>query len=157
MGNLGSLVVATCLATTWSLTLAGVADAQGLGADHASVPGDRYTSVAASPVVSTGAPIVGSTTGGFTGSVNPQGLTTTAHFEYHLDSRYGSAGTVLSTPHQAVGSDTSSHDVTASVSALSPNALYHVRLVASNSAGTTIGPDRTFTTGRVPPPAPRRR
>ena len=36
--------------------------------------------------------------------------------------------------------------VSASVSRLVPNALYHVRLVATNSAGTTFGPDATFTT-----------
>ena len=33
-----------------------------------------------------------------------------------------------------------------------PNALYHVRLVATNSAGTTFGPDVTFTTGKLPAP-----
>jgi hypothetical protein len=35
-----------------------------------------------------------------------------------------------------------------------PNALYHVRLVAANSAGTTFGPDATFTTKEDPPPPP---
>ncbi len=39
--------------------------------------------------------------------------------------------------------------MTASVSGLVPNALYHVRLVATNSAGTTFGPDVTFTTARA--------
>jgi hypothetical protein len=34
------------------------------------------------------------------------------------------------------------------------NALYHVRLVATNSAGTTFGPDVTFTTPKAAPPAP---
>ena len=33
-----------------------------------------------------------------------------------------------------------------------PNALYHVRLVATNSAGTTVGPDVTFTTAKAPAP-----
>jgi hypothetical protein len=42
--------------------------------------------------------------------------------------------------------------VTASVSGLVPNALYHVRLVATNSAGTTSGPDTTFTTPAAPAP-----
>jgi hypothetical protein len=36
-----------------------------------------------------------------------------------------------------------------------PNALYHVRLVATNTAGTTFGPDATFTTPKAPaPPQP---
>ena len=100
-----------------------------------------------------------STAAGFAGDVNPGGLPTTAHFEYGLDARYSSAGRSgptydLSTPSQSVGSDFSSHPVSASVSGLVPNALYHVRLVASNSAGTTLGPDLTFTTPMAPAPAP---
>ena len=42
--------------------------------------------------------------------------------------------------------------MSASVTGLVPNALYHVRLVATNSAGTTFGPDVTFTTGTQPAP-----
>jgi hypothetical protein len=57
-----------------------------------------------------------------------------------------------STPSQSVGSDSSTHAVSASVSGLVPNALYHVRLVATNSAGTTFGPDTTFTTPVAPSP-----
>jgi hypothetical protein len=42
------------------------------------------------------------------------------------------------------------------LSNLLPNALYHVRLVAVNSAGMTIGPDQTFQTKPAPaPPAPK--
>jgi hypothetical protein len=45
--------------------------------------------------------------------------------------------------------------VTASVSGLIPNAVYHVRLVAQNAAGRTVGPDKTFKTPKsAPPPAP---
>jgi hypothetical protein len=43
--------------------------------------------------------------------------------------------------------------VSASVSGLVPNALYHVRLVASNSAGTVDAPDQTFVTARGPAPS----
>ena len=35
-----------------------------------------------------------------------------------------------------------------------PNALYHVRLVATNSAGTTFGPHVTFATPKAPVPPP---
>jgi hypothetical protein len=59
-----------------------------------------------------------------------------------------------STPSQVVGADFASHAVTGSVSNLIPDALYHVRLVASNSAGTTFGPDQTFKTARAPAPPP---
>jgi hypothetical protein len=93
----------------------------------------------------------------FDGSVNPGGLATTAHFEYGLDSKYTNPGTSgpvydLSTPSQNVGSGSSGQTVSAAVSGLVPNALYHVRLVATNIAGTTFGPDATFTTPSAPAP-----
>jgi hypothetical protein len=126
-------------------------------------PADRFTynptkitPPPGSPMVATGAPTVKSSSGAaLEGSVNPQGLATTAHYEYGLDSKFRAAGPVYdqSTPSQNVGSDFTSHTVTATLSGLVPNALYHVRLVANNSAGTTLGPDATFTTKADPPPA----
>ena len=127
---------------------------------------DRYTYVApivvqptASPTVVTGAPTVQSSAAGLAGSVNPQGLTTTAHFEYGLDSRYtkpGTSGPVYdqSTTDEPVGTDFSVHSVLASVTGLVPNALYHARLVATNDDGTTFGPDVVFKTPADAPPAP---
>jgi hypothetical protein len=37
---------------------------------------------------------------------------------------------------------------------LIPNAVYHMRLVATNSGGTAFGPDQTFTTQEDPAPPP---
>jgi hypothetical protein len=114
--------------------------------------------VPVAPAVVTGTPAIsGSSGASFAGSVNPDGLPTTAHFEYGLDRRYATAGAsgptyTQATPPQGVGSDTSSHAVSASVGGLVPNALYHVRLVATNSAGTTFGPDMIFTTSQAPAP-----
>jgi hypothetical protein len=106
----------------------------------------------------TGAPpSIGGTTAAFTGSVNPAGLPTTAFFQYGLDAKYTGAGPLAytqSTPPQAVGSDFATHTVTASVTGLVPNATYHVRLVATNSAGTTFGPDVAFNTLTTAPPPP---
>ena len=93
---------------------------------------------------STGLGTVGVTAAGFSASVVPGGLPTTASFQYGLDPKYTGGGPVVytnSTAAQPIGSDYSSHPVSASVSGLVPNALYHVRLVATNSAGTTFGPD----------------
>ena len=74
------------------------------------------------------------------GTVNPHGLTTTVHFQYGTTTGYGST-----TANQAfTGSTTRS--VAANISGLSPSTTYHFRIVASNSAGTTYGSDRTFTT-----------
>jgi hypothetical protein len=113
------------------------------------------------PTVMPGAPTVSSSTGAaLTGNVIPEGLTTTAYFDLGLDSSYTQPGTsgpsyTTTTPARVVGSDFSTHSVFASVSGLVPNALYHFRLVASNAAGTSYGPDQTFTTKQDPsPPAP---
>jgi hypothetical protein len=110
-----------------------------------------------SPLVgAANAQTVSVTSAGFSGSVTPNGLPTQAHFEYGLDPRYSGGGPIVydhSTPAQSVGSDFSSHGVgPVAISGLLPNALYHVRLVASNSAGTTSGPDATFTTAAAPAP-----
>jgi hypothetical protein len=108
--------------------------------------------------VSTGTPpSIGGTTAGFTGSVNPGGLPTTAFFQYGLDPKYTGGGPInydQSTPAQSVGSDFATHTVTASVTGLVPNATYHVRLVATNSAGTSFGPDISFNTHKTAPPPP---
>jgi hypothetical protein len=109
------------------------------------------------PVVTGSPPSIGGTSAGFTGSVNPSGLPTTASFQYGLDPRYTGGGPIAytqSTPAQAAGSDFTNHIVTASVTGLVPNATYHVRLVASNSAGTTFGPDLAFNTLMTAPPPP---
>jgi len=123
-----------------------------------------FTSTAApspgSPTpVLTGAPAAVSDGGaGFSGSVNPDGLATTAYFQYGLDQRYSQVGAsganyTSQTPAVQVGSDFTTHGVgPVTVTGLVPNALYHVRLVATNSAGTTFGQDVTFTTAMAPAP-----
>jgi hypothetical protein len=102
-----------------------------------------------------------STTGAsFSGIVNPGGQATTVVFQYGIDARFrpgGGSGIVYdqSTQPQALPADSTNHTVTVAVSGLVPNALYHVRVVATNAIGTTVGPDQTFTTPADPaPPAP---
>ena len=118
------------------------------------------TAGAPAPVV-TGAPTA-VTDGGaaFSGSTNPEGLPTTVFFQYGLDRRYSQVGAsgasyTAQTPAQSVAPDFAVHGVgPVAVSGLVPNALYHVRLVAINSAGTTLGQDVTFTTAAAPDPGP---
>jgi hypothetical protein len=93
------------------------------------------------------------------GAVNPEGSPAQAYFQYGVDlsQRGPGADTTLydqSTPPQPAGSDSSIHTVTASLTGLIPGALYHVRLVATNSAGTTFGADQTFTAAAAAPPKP---
>jgi hypothetical protein len=109
------------------------------------------------PVVASGAPVVGGSGVALAGTVDPDGLATSAHFEYGLDPRYASGGPVVYdgvTPAVSVGSGLGPVAVSASVSGLVPNAAYHVRLVATNDAGTVTGSDQTFTTTALAPPPP---
>jgi len=82
------------------------------------------------------------------GTVNPETGATTYHFAYGPTAGYG-----LQMPEddRAVGSGEAPLPVEGvSIGALRPGTTYHYALVATNAAGTTYGPDRTFTT----PPAP---
>ena len=130
------------------------ATSAGTGQSFATVP----QPTGSPPSVSPSPPEVKSSTeSAFSGMVNPNGSSTTAHFEYGLDPRYTPGGPVVydhTTPVQQVGSDDVEHSVTATATELVPNALYHVRLVATNGAGTVVGPDQTFMTAKDPMPPP---
>jgi hypothetical protein len=103
------------------------------------------------PTVTTGsATSVGATTATVSGTVNPNGVSTEAWFEYGTTMSYG-----LSTPHQSIGMGTAGVPVAAVLAGLTCNTLYHFHLVASSSAGTSPGTDSSFTTascGSVPKP-----
>ena len=120
----------------------------------------NYTVAALAPLLTDSAPTAETSSGALlSGTVNPEDAATTAYFEYGLDPSYRGPGapTTLydqSTPPQQVGRDATTHTVTASLAGLTPGALYHFRLVASNAAGTIFGPDQTFTTAAPPPPPP---
>ncbi len=75
------------------------------------------------------------------GTVNPNGLETSVYFEWGLTTSYGNttAAQLLS----AGGDDVS---VAADISGLSINMTYHFRVVATNTDGTSYGPDLTFLT-----------
>jgi phosphodiesterase/alkaline phosphatase D-like protein len=101
------------------------------------------------PGVSTGgATSVATTSATLTGSVNPQGQSTTYHFQYGTSTSYGSL-----TPDASAGSGTATVNASAAVAGLLPNTTYHFQLVATNSTGTKLGGDKTFTTRATQPPA----
>jgi hypothetical protein len=111
--------------------------------------------------VSGGAPSTQTGAGATTvsGTVNPESLATSAFFQYGLDLSFRGPGasTTLydqSTPPQQVGGDSASHTISAPLTGLVPGALYHVRVVATNAAGTTFGQDQTFTTAQAAAPPP---
>jgi uncharacterized delta-60 repeat protein len=74
------------------------------------------------------------------GSVDPHGLTTFVYFQYGTTTGYGS--TTLS----QVNTGNTYQSVSANISSLAASTTYHFRIVATNSAGTRYGADRTFTT-----------
>ena len=99
------------------------------------------------PVVTTNpATLIASSSATLNGSLNPHGLTTTVSFQYGTTTAYGST-----IPMQTQTGSTF-RDIAANISGLSPNTLYHFRTVATNSAGTRFGGDRTFTTLSVTGP-----
>ena len=93
------------------------------------------------------------TSASFVAIVNPNGALTTAQFQFNLDPKYSAlADFAQTTPTQTVGGDFADHVVSATVTGLVPNALYHVHLVANNKNGTTNGADVTFRTKSAPAP-----
>jgi hypothetical protein len=83
------------------------------------------------------------------GGVNPYGVQTTYQFEYGTTTSYGSK--FPSVPASA-GSKSEMTGQSQAISGLKPSQLYHYRLAASNSAGTSYSKDRSFTTPAVNQP-----
>ena len=90
-------------------------------------------------VTSNPATLIASFSARLNGSLK-RGLPTTFHFQYGITASYG-----LTTPPQSQNGNTF-QNVHANISSLRANRVNHFRIVASNSAGTRYGGDRTFTT-----------
>jgi phosphodiesterase/alkaline phosphatase D-like protein len=101
----------------------------------------------ASPTVSTGgATSIKDSSAVLTGTVNPQGTSTTYFFEYGLTSTYSAA-----TKARPAGHGTRAVGASSSIAGLTAGTTYHYRLVATSRFGTSTGADRTFTTTGHPP------
>jgi hypothetical protein len=116
-------------------------------------PVQSFAALPVAPLVTLGAtPVVTRTAATVSGVINPEGATT----EYFIE--YGQAE-----PHGAPGSPTplaklEAHGLVAATTApqtlneLKPASTYRYRIVAINEAGTTPGPEGTFTTEPAQPP-----
>ena len=138
------------------------------GGTSATSAADRFTYTSpppppppsSPPAVAPSSPSTSSaTSAAVSGAVNPNGLATTVVFQYGLDLSQrgpGSSTTLYdqSTAPQQVGAGTSNQSVSANLTNLIAGGVYHVRMVATNSAGTTNGPDQTFTTPKAAAPPP---
>jgi predicted outer membrane repeat protein len=81
------------------------------------------------------------------GTVNARGHDATVSFEYGLSTSYGSN---VSADQSPVGGS-SDMAVSKAIAGLTPNTVYHFRVVAVNAGGTSYGSDQTFTTSKVAP------
>lgn len=91
---------------------------------------------------------VTTTTATLNGTVNPNGLATTAQFDYGLTTAYGNTTIVTLSPNNG----TTAQAVTANLTGLQAGTTYHYRLSASNIQGAISGEDLTFTTVATGPP-----
>lgn len=103
--------------------------------------GDRIARVRLDPAATTGDVAFPGGAVTATGTVDPYASTTTWQFQYGTTTAYGRATPALTVP-PGPGPVT----VSAALSGLAGNAVYHYRLVATSAAGTTTGADRTLAT-----------
>jgi len=103
---------------------------------------------AAAPAATTGAAAeITRTSAALTGTVDPNGVSTSYHFEYGTTSAYG----LVSTSGDA-GDGDGAQPVRVALEGLSPDTTYHYRLVAANADGGAEGADRSFRTAPNPRP-----
>ena len=84
------------------------------------------------------------------GSVNPNGLATFARFDWGPSGSFVCDGAGTLTPADDMGFGTATLITNAPISGLSPSIAYSFCLFAVNSAGTTLGSVRSFTTTAGP-------
>jgi phosphodiesterase/alkaline phosphatase D-like protein len=94
------------------------------------------------PVVTTGAAsAITASAATLAGTVDPHGAGTAFAFEYGTTTAFGSISAI-----DDAGATNGVHAVALAIGGLLPGTTYRYRIVATNAAGTTAGPSRTFTT-----------
>jgi hypothetical protein len=149
VGNAASAGVSALSANTSYYYRVRARNANGSGGNSNTITVTTLA-LASAPIVAT-TPATGISITGmqFNGSVNPNGLATTCHFDYGTTTGYGQ-----STPNQSLSSGGSVVPVNAVVAGLTPGTLYHFRLAATNSGGPASGSDASATTNSSPVPPP---
>jgi len=108
--------------------------------DESAASSSLYFWTPAAPIITTlAATNILSHSATLQGFVNPGGASATAYFEYGITTNYGSM-----TPPTGIG--TIPQDFSANITGLASGTLYHCRIDATNSAGTSLGLDKTFNT-----------
>ncbi len=80
------------------------------------------------------------------GTIDPGAIQSYYHYEYGLDTTYGQT-----TAEVDAGSGSGPVPAPQGVTGLDPNTTYHYRIVGSNSSGSILGVDGSFTTDAAPP------
>ena len=107
-----------------------------------------FSTTAIAPTVTTNAASSITSSGAIlNGTVNANNASTTVTFEYGLTASYGTSITADQSP--VIG--TTNTAVSKALTGLTPNTIYHFRVVGVNSAGTSNGGDLTFTTTAIAP------
>jgi hypothetical protein len=107
--------------------------------------GDLTFTTLGPPIVSATVPVsVDQDSATLQASVNPNGAATNYRFEWGADGSYGHSAPADVEP--SLGSGTTVVAATAKISGLPAASQFHFRIVARNTAGTTVGPDATFET-----------
>jgi hypothetical protein len=99
-----------------------------------------YTKITKPHVQTYFAQEIGGGSASLQGSVNPGGAATKYYFEYGTSLAYGTK-----TAETSAGEGVLDITEKETVSGLKSGTLYHYRIVASNSLGTAVGTDQTFT------------
>ena len=115
-------------------------------ADNISTTVERFTTFVGPTVTTTDAVAINPTSETLNGTINPEGVSSTYHFEYGLDTSYGS-----STDESAPVTGTTDQPATGTATGLLPHTTYHFRIVGTNASGSITGDDQTFTTDPAPP------
>ena len=115
---------------------------------HAVAAGAGGSANPPSPTVTTSVATPAVDNAVVSGDVNPNGLATTAWFEYGQEN---TLSTFTKTADQAIGSGTASRSVVATVTGLSAGTTYYYRVVAQNPAGTSKGTINSFSAALLPP------
>lgn len=109
---------------------------------HTRIGSFKFPSCGGPTAITEPATKIGKTRATLNGTVNPNGVGTKYYFEYGETTSYGTKTTEVS-----AGSGTSNLAESEIITGLKTNQLYHFRIVATNSNGTTTdGSDQTFTT-----------
>ncbi|HST56060.1 MAG TPA: hypothetical protein VLJ42_09230 [Solirubrobacteraceae bacterium] len=150
-GGIGALAYAARLlvvaaAGALALTFA-VGSARAANASASAGVIRPFTTIVLPTVTTGGSSGVDSADATLAGTINPDGVEASYHFDYGTDEFYGNSSPQPDTDAGAGSADVAA---TTTLNGLLANTTYHYRLVGANASGSSVGDDQTFTTAPTP-------